>query len=213
MLKTTNTVLPSSEQWAAVIRGARNPLNSWGLSDSTDAYVGEKDLGLLTRLTNAGPDHGKFMRQIPVIVDISAPLYWWKEMDQYKVGTVTNSCSTMHKIHAKEFTLEDFSHEDLFAFDSKLAEPELLPIEVIETLIRALNHYRDAFNETGERRYWRQMIQLLPTSYNQTRTVSLNYSVLKNIYHARKNHKLTEWHELCHWIETLPYAEELIIGD
>lgn len=205
MIEITNTVLASVEQWQAVIRGARNPLNSWHLGDSevtdNEFCIGEKDLNLLARLSCAGNDHGKFLRQIPVIVDINAPLYWWKEADTYKVGTTANSCSTMHKIQAKEFTLNDFSTECLNN-ESKA---------VLSDVLNVMNENRDAFNETHDKNAWYQMIQLLPTSFNQKRTVSLNYAVLKGMYHARKNHKLTEWHELCRWIESLPYADELII--
>lgn len=202
--------------WEAAIRGMRNPMNSWDKSDSytvvdrgncgkifADFVVGRNDLDLMTRLRNAGSDHRKFMRQIFVSVDITAPLYWWKEFDTYKVGTTANSCSTMHKIHAKEFTLDDFSHEHL----------EVIPLENLVDTIDTMNLYRQWFIETKEKSNWWQMIQLLPTSYNQMRTVMLNYEVLTNMYHARKNHKLDEWHELCRWIESLPYAKELIVGE
>ena len=218
--------------WEHSIRGLRNPLNSWEKSDSKWGYVaksgefctgdcgdwctgwqyklGENDLKLMTKLRKAGPDHRKFMRMLTVYVDITAPLYWWKEFDTYKVGTVANSCSTMHKIHAKEFTLDDFSHEHLYGESMML----------LESIVRHLNACRDAFTRTKEhhlpsnysKQEWWQMIQLLPTSYNQKRTVMLNYEVLANIYHARRNHKLDEWHTLCDWIESLPYAKELIIG-
>ena len=191
--------------WEAAIRGMRNPLNSWHLSDTRlleDVFcVGEKDLGLMTRLRNAGTDHRKFMRMIAVYVDITAPLYWWKEFDTYKVGTVANSCSTMHKIHAKEFTKDDFSHENLL--NGSLFQ--------LGMTIELLNEARNQFLETNDKLYWWQMIQLLPSSYNQKRTVMLNYEVLANIYRSRKNHKLDEWHDLCHWIEALPYSE-LITG-
>lgn len=195
----------------AAIRGARNPKNSWDLSDSKPIYIngfeatyniGEKDKKLLQTLADAGTDHGKFMRMITVYTDLTAPLYWWKEYDTYKVGTVANSCSTMHKIQAKEFTIDDFSTEHLF--DDSVA--------VLENTINELNKNRKLFNGTKDKRYWWQMIQLLPTCYNQKRTVMLNYAVLKNMYHARKNHKLDEWHTFCDWIETLPYSE-LIIGE
>ena len=196
--------------WQAAIRGARNPMNSWSKSDSgmvngCDAVsgyaVGQNDLKLMQNLADAGNDHGKFMRMITVTLDITAPLYWWKEFDTYKVGTVADSCSTMHKIHAKEFTLDDFSHDKLLdAFRADL-----------KRLIEVLNVARDKFLETKNKAFWWQMIQLLPSSYNQRRTVMLNYAVLKNIYHARKNHKLDEWHTFCDWIETLPYSE-LITG-
>lgn len=190
--------------WETAIRGMRNPLNSWKLSDSVSGkdgfFVGAKDLDLMKRLVSAGSDHGKFMRFIGVTVDLTAPLYWWKEFDTYKVGTVANSCSTMHKIHAKEFTLDDFSHEHL-------SKGEFGNIELMKCVIRCLNVAREGFLETKDKHYWWQMIQLLPTSYNQKRTVLLNYEVLRHMYKARKNHKLDEWRELCQWIETLPHAE------
>ena len=189
--------------WETAIRGMRNPLNSWHKSDSVftmgDNFLGENDLALMKGLSNAGSDHAKFLRMINVTCDITAPLYWWKEFDTYKVGTVANSCSTMHKIHAKEFTLDDFSHEHLTA----KAEKCLL------NTIEVLNDYRNEFLDLTDKRYWWQMIQLLPTSYNQKRTVQLNYQVLKNMYHSRKNHKLDEWHTLCVWIENLPYFKEI----
>ena len=187
--------------WEAAIRGMRNPMNSWKLSDSIPGkdcfYVGEADFDLMKRLVSAGSDHGKFMRFIGVTVDITAPLYWWKEFDTYKVGTVANSCSTMHKIHAKEFTIDDFSHEHLCP----------LSLEDIENTIRTLNVCRELFIERKEKKYWWQMIQLLPSSYNQKRTVLLNYEVLRHMYKARKNHKLDCWRDFCKWIETLPHAE------
>lgn len=190
--------------WEAAIRGMRNPMNSWKLSDSIPGndsfYVGEADFDLMKRLVSAGSDHGKFMRFIGVTVDITAPLYWWKEFDTYKVGTVANSCSTMHKIHAKEFTIDDFSHEHLCP----------LSLEDIENTIRTLNVCRELFIERKEKKFWWQMIQLLPSSYNQKRTVLLNYEVLRHMYKARKNHKLDCWRDFCKWIETLPYAKELI---
>ena len=196
--------------WEAAIRGMRNPLNSWKLSDSVPGkdgfFVGKNDYGLMERLVSAGSDHGKFMRFIGVTVDITAPLYWWKEFDTYKVGTVANSCSTMHKIHAKEFTLEDFSHEHL-------SDGEYGNIELMKCVIRCLNVAREGFLETKDKHYWWQMIQLLPSSYNQKRTVLLNYEVLRHMYHARKAHKLDEWREFCKWIETLPYAKGLICGE
>lgn len=208
--------------WEHAVRGMRNPLNSWGKSDSWRGcdtgycypecgceckdeckyMVGGNDLDLMHRLRNAGTDHRKFMRMLIVYVDITAPLYWWKEFDTYKVGTVANSCSTMHKIHAKEFTLDDFSHEHLIEPAEK----------AFESLVNILNTSRTAFIETKDKSWWWQMIQLLPTSYNQKRTVMLNYEVLTNIYKSRKNHKLDEWHEFCHWIEELPYSE-LITGE
>ena len=187
--------------WEAAIRGMRNPLNSWHLSDSLPSkaafFVGKADLDLMKRLVSAGSDHSKFMRFIGVTLDITAPLYWWKEFDTYKVGTVANSCSTMHKIHAKEFMLDDFSHEHLCA----------LSLLDIDNTISTLNACRKLFIETKDKKYWWQMIQLLPSSYNQKRTILLNYEVLRHMYKARKNHKLDEWRNLCQWIETLPYSE------
>ena len=181
--------------------------------------VGPNDLDLMMKLRNAGIDHRKFMRMITVYVDITAPLYWWKEFDTYKVGTVANSCSTMHTIHKKEFTLEDFSCEKLFTWDDQadnmVPDSQGINISSIEVMsdyiIPILNASRKAFLETNDKRYWENMIQLLPTSYNQKRTVMLNYEVLANIYKSRKNHKLTEWHTLCNFIESLPYSE-LITG-
>ena len=189
------------------VRGARNPLNSWDRSDSyydnNGNYVlGPNDIDLARRLATAGSDHRKFLRQIFVCVDITAPLYWWKEFDTYKVGTVANSCSTMHKIHSKEFTRDDFSCDRLD--DKSLA--------MLDTLIAFLESERQNFcNNKSDRQSWHNMIQLLPTSYNQMRTVTLNYECLINIYYARKSHKLAEWHTLCDWIKTLPYANELIL--
>ena len=192
--------------WEAAIRGMRNPLNSWDRSDScivmnTAVAIGNNDLDLMKRLRNAGTDHRKFMRMVTVYVDLTAPLYWWKEFDTYKVGTVANSCSTMHKIQAKEFTLEDFSCEHLHEAS----------MSALNVTIAALNANRTVFNVTGEKEAWWQMIQLLPSSYNQKRTVVQNYEVLANMYHSRKAHKLDEWHDFCHWIESLPYSE-LITG-
>ena len=230
--------------WEAAIRGMRNPKNSWGKSDSyfgpeyledEDTYVkqciGQNDSDLMHRLCAAGTDHRKFMRMIVVYCDITAPLYWWKEFDTYKVGTVANSCSTMHKIHAKEFTIEDFSHEHLienpdpdevtlapekqyedYADDEKYLNfnyytVTLYPKDLLEIIIEGLNKYRNKYLETKDKKYWWQMIQLLPSSYNQKRTVMLNYEVLTNIYNSRKNHKLDEWHDFCDWIKTLPYSD------
>lgn len=199
--------------WEAAIRGMRNPHNSWDKSDSKylrqeDGHIvasryeiGPNDHDLMMRLVKAGTDHRKFMRMIVVYVDVTAPRYWWAEADTYKVGTVANSCSTMHKIHTKKFTPDDFSHEFL------LGEEEL----VLEKILFQLNDCRERFNVTGNKNWWWKMIQLLPQSYNQRRTLMLNYEVLANIYRARKNHKLVEWREFCHWIETLPYSE-LITG-
>lgn len=206
----------------AAIRGMRNPKNSWAKSDSTfelstdESGVQMIDLGpadreLAAALANSGPDDGKFLRMIHVQLDVTAPLYWWKEADQYKVGTVTDSCSTMHKIHAKEFTIDDFSHEHLGY--SCCTENEFdNPMNTLEQVIIVLNGCRDKYIATSNKFWWWQLIQLLPSSYNQRRTWDLNYTVLRNIYHARRNHKLDEWHTLCNWIETLPYAEELICG-
>ena len=229
--------------WEAAIRGMRNPMNSWDKSDSgfgcgndkeyfcencsssfhctsrTTTYnIGSNDLKLMHTLCKAGSDHRKFMRMINVSVDITAPLYWWKEFDTYKVGTVANSCSTMHKIHAKEFTLDDFSHEHLITGEKPLVEggadaPEPPnAIWLMHRTIQTLNQYRDLYLQTKDKKYWWQMIQLLPSSYNQKRTVMLNYEVLVNIYKSRKNHKLDEWVEFCKWIENLPYSE-LITGE
>ena len=189
------------------IRGARNPMNSWNRMDSTydqegNYVLGENDLDLGRRLARAGSDHRKFLRQIFVSVDITAPLYWWKEFDTYKVGTVANSCSTMHKIHSKPFERSDFSCD-------RLDEDGLRALDV---LIAYLEQERLKFCENKENRQpWHNMIQLLPTSYNQMRTVSMNYENLINMYYARKNHKLAEWHTLCDWIASLPYAKELIL--
>lgn len=217
--------------WEAAIRGMRNPMNSWEKSDSNiddfdencgvcktclkldmcgDGLIGPNDLGLMTRLRNAGTEHRKFMRMITVYLDITAPLYWWKEFDTYKIGTIANSCSTMHKIHAKEFTPEDFSHEHLMDFEEK-GRLKFSPLGTLQITINELNDCRKVFLETNNKEYWWQMIQLLPTSYNQKRTVMLNYEVLTSMYHQRKNHKLDEWRSFCSWIETLPYSE-LITG-
>ena len=192
--------------FATAIRGMRAPMNSWNKSDSTfspSLYIGENDLKLMKSLIKAGSDHRKFMRQIIVSADITAPLYWYKEYDTYKVGTVANSCSTMHKIHAKEFTLGDFS------FERTNKDCEWL----INGIINVLNESREKFLETKDKTYWENMIQFLPSSYNQKRTVTMNYEVLLNMYHARKAHKLDEWRVgFCDWIKTLPYSE-LITGE
>lgn len=203
MLKIENV---STSGWKAAIRGMRNPKNSWAQIDSAVVngngfVVGNNDYDLMYRLASAGTDHGKFMRMITVYLDVTAPLYWWKEFDTYKVGTVANSCSTMHKIHAKEFVLDDFSHEHL---NDESAE-------YLSKLVDLLNSYRKLFLEDKNKSWWWQLIQLLPSSYNQRRTVMLNYAVLRNIYHARRNHKLDEWHTFCDWIESLPYSD-LITG-
>lgn len=241
MLKVEKTEVVG---WEAAIRGMRNPLNSWDKSDSgyerkntcvlygdacktcphkdidckKDVFeLGDNDKDLMKRLRNAGTDHRKFMRMITVYVDITAPLYWWKEFDTYKVGTVANSCSTMHKIHAKEFTFDDFSCEHLDTEISMVpADNNLLPIMTTKQhlgyIISMLNYWRDRYNVTKDKRCWWQMIQLLPSSYNQKRTVMLNYEVLANMYKSRKNHKLDEWRELCEWCKTLPYSK-LITGN
>lgn len=250
MLKIENTEVIG---WEHAIRGMRNPKNSWVKSDSgvcathgpahcadcvyTDCHaddveigtkyiLGPNDLNLMTTLRNAGTDHRKFMRMITVYLDITAPLYWWKEFDTYKVGTVANSCSTMHKIADKEFTLADFSCEHLdrepyhrnwiesVIVDEDITSPHkvwMTPFDVLRCTIEMLNAYRENYLETKDKQDWWQMIQLLPSSYNQRRTVMLNYEVLANIYKSRRNHKLDEWHTFCGWIESLPYSE-LITG-
>lgn len=243
MIKIENVVLPSPAQMGAVIRGMRNPLNSWHLSDSYITHIenpetlntadfqfvlGEKDETLMRKLAKAGKDHRKFMRMMPVYLDITAPFYFWKEFDTYKVGTVANSCSTMHKIAAKEFTLDDFSCEHLLSFTSEGDERKIpfvdvspyadgnivfSPKGVLECIIiPILNRCRDRFLESRDKKYWWQMIQLLHSSYNQKRTIFLNYEVLADIYHARKDHKLDEWVDFCKWIKTLPYSY-LITGE
>ena len=185
--------------WEAAIRGARNPMNSWDRMDSCynngEFEIGENDYKLLKNLTIAGPEHRKWNRMVTVTMDITAPLYWWKEYDTYKVGTVANSCSTMHKIQAKKFEMSDFSIEHLSSSS------------LMNMIIFDLNFYRDNFNKTKDKEYWWKMIQLLPTSYNQKRTVHLNYEVLGTIYHQRRHHKLDEWVEFCNTIKTLPYSE------
>ena len=239
MLKIENTEVVGFE---AAIRGMRNPMNSWEKSDSYPAVdcgkcgkieregvckkedrdctgfecydIGPNDYDLMTRLRNAGTDHRKFMRMIVVYLDITAPLYWWKEFDTYKVGTVANSCSTMHKIADKEFTFDDFSHEKLInsaCMEIREQHIRISPIQALATTIECLNSYRDLYLQTKDKKYWWQMIQLLPSSYNQRRTVMLNYEVLANMYKSRRNHKLDEWHTFCDWIERLQYSE-LIIG-
>lgn len=206
MIKIENIIGPSPEQCQAVIRGMRNPLNSWGLSDSQieedGFYIGEKDLTLMMNLAKAGSDHRKYLRMLPVWMDITAPLYWWKEADTYKVGTVANSCSTMHKIADKEFDLDDFSHEHLVG-------PSM---SILKTTIDTLNYWRNAFKGYNNNEYWWQLIQLLPSSYNQKRTLFLNYEVLWNMYQARKNHKLDEWRTFCETIENeVPYFKEILL--
>lgn len=204
--------------WEASIRGMRNPLNSWDKSDSIFGndgvfVIGKCDLDLMQKLAKAGSDHRKFLRQIMVSVDITAPLYWWKEFDTYKVGTTANSCSTMHTIHKKPFELDDFSHEHLFnACDMRTVDDcdYLLTLEIV---IDKLNDARNKFLDTKDKSYWWQMIQLLPASFNQRRTITLNYEVLLNMYHARKNHKLDEWHTLCDWITSLPYFKWICLSE
>ncbi len=205
MLTTANTAVMNIEN---AIRGARNPLNSWDRMDSWfdesgQFHLGENDLSLARRLCQAGSDHRKFIRQIFVSVDITAPIYWWKEYDTYKVATVANSTSTMHKIHAKPFALEDFSTDHMDA--ETLAE--------MEQIVSFLEKIRIKYMENKDKQYWYDLIQLLPSSYNQMRTCTLNYETLRNIYHARKDHKLAEWHTLCDWIRGLPYAADLITGE
>lgn len=230
MIKLEHVVLASADQMEFIIEGMRNPLNSWNKSDSvrywskahdekieTPGYeVGEADLNLMQLLASTGTDHRKFMRMMPVYVRITAPLYWWKEFDTYKVGTVANSCSTMHKIQAKEFTLEDFSCEHLGVFipaekNDGVEDYKNLWITALEETIDYLNVARTFYNRETDPKlkkdYWWQMIQLLPSSYNQTRNVMLNYEVLANIYWSRKDHKLDEWREFCKWIESLPFHE------
>ena len=208
----------------AAIRGARNPMNSWHLMDSCynngEFEIGEKDYDLLRRLTIAGPEHRKWNRMVTVAMDITAPLYWWKEYDTYKVGTVANSCSTMHKIQAKEFELDDFSHDHLYEEKNGWIEDEYghkwcCAPTCLETTINTLNAYRYQYNKTKDKKYWWAMIQLLPTSYNQKRTVHLNYEVLGTMYHQRRHHKLDEWVEFCNTIKTLPYSEFITreVGD
>ena len=213
MIKFENTEVMNFE---GALRGMRNPLNSWDKSDSAfigepgyQSYIGSYDLSLAQRLIKAGSDHRKFMRQIFVSVDITAPLYWWKEFDTYKVATVANSCSTMHTIHKKEFALADFSHEWISNLD-KFYDKGTPGGALVETVVM-LNKCRRLYLETKDKEYWYQMIQLLPSSYNQMRTVTLNYETLRNIYFARRNHKLDEWRNgFIEWIDSLPYAEELI---
>lgn len=241
MIKFENTEVMG---WEHAIRGMRNPMNSWEKSDTVhgtfwgeidghkcidhDGFsIGPNDHDLMMRLDKGGPVHAKYRRMITVYVDITAPLYWWKEFDTYKVGTVANSCSTMHKIHAKEFTLEDFSCEHLitshdsdhyesdYRWHSESADIDLYasPLDGLNVIIGLLNANRKAYLETKDKKYWWQMIQLLPSSYNQRRTVMLNYEVLANIYKSRRNHKLDEWHTFCDWIERLPYSELITGGE
>lgn len=226
----------------AAIRGMRNPMNSWDKSDSCEldcklfpcegcafeqlceeryprAYeVGKNDLALMRKLAHAGDDHGKFARFINVTVNITAPLYWWSEFDTYKVGTVANSCSTMHKIHEKEFSTLDFSDEHLLngraytdIYDQDGRNISMAPSELLGHIINYLNIYRKLYLRTKDKEYWWQLIQLLPSSYNQRRTVQLNYQVLNRIYNARKTHKLDEWHVFCDWVEKLPYFKQIYL--
>ena len=234
MIKLENTEVLG---WEHAIRGMRNPLNSWDKSDSEFirdpdygcsgncpcedidgrcdcCFIGPNDLDLMTRLRNAGTDHRKFMRMITVYVDITAPLYWWKEFDTYKVGTVANSCSTMHKIHEKEFYEEDFSFEKLESGYEEYKGDDAMHTAYcsMQNTISALNRLRYMYSITKNKKYWYAMIQLLPSSYNQKRTVMLNYEVLSNIYKSRKNHKLDEWKDFCKWIEGLPYSELITVA-
>ena len=222
MIKFENTEVMG---WEHAIHGMRNPKNSWEKSDScfcTDrpecegscqVFIGPNDHSLMMNLRNAGTDHRKFMRMITVYADVTAPLYWWKEFDTYKVGTVANSCSTMHKIHAKEFYEEDFSFERLESGYEEYKGDDAMHTAYcsMQNTISALNRLRYMYNITKNKKYWDAMIQLLPSSYNQKRTVMMNYEVLANIYKSRKNHKLDEWHIFCDWIESLPYSK-LITG-
>lgn len=191
--------------WEAAIRGMRNPMNSWDKSDSDfSAYpprIGENDMRLMCQLIKAGSDHAKYLRMIGISMDIIAPRYWWPEWDSYKVGIVRDSCSTMHKIHSKQFTLDDFSHEHL----------DIGSISVLKTTIKTLNHFRALYNTTHDKANWWQLIQLLPQSYNQRATVTLNYEVARRMYAARKAHRLDEWHTLCEVFEGLPNAKDLIV--
>ena len=246
MIKIENVVTPSPEQWEAIIMGTRNPMNSWDRSDTmlyeheledwphervkTFNGLGGNDYDLMMRLAKGGSVHAKYRRMITVYVTITAPLYWWKEMDTYQIGVVKNSCSTMHKIAAKKFTLEDFSCEHLLGYgdiDKDIPDCQNInnacciwneegcgvdcPVDILDFTIEMLNKARTLYIKTNDKRYWWQMIQLLPSSYNQKRTVMLNYEVLANIYKSRKDHKLDEWHTFCHWIEELPYSE-IILG-
>ena len=221
MIKITNAEVFG---WDAAIRGMRNPMNSWNKSDSflcnvecyecpergnhcqghnyLDYVVGDNDLTLMKKLVKAGSDHAKFMRMINVTMDVTAPLYWWSEYDTYKVGTVANSCSKMHKIANREFTLGDFSTEHL----------DDVSLDTFNYIIAQLEYDRRLYIKTKDKKYWWDMIQQLPSSYNQKRTIQLNYAVLRNMYHARRNHKLDEWRDFCSWVETLPYAELITLG-
>lgn len=208
MIKIKNEIVSG---WSMAIKGMRNPMNSWDRSDSSWFYeedrerihIGPLDYFLMMKLAKAGSEHAKYRRMISVWVDITAPLYFWKEFDTYKIGTVSNSCSTMHKIHSKEFTIDDFSHEHLDNVNWK---------HELELIVSWLNDARQAYLDTESKDHWWHMIQLLPSSYNQHRTIMLNYEVFSNIYHQRKNHKLDEWRDFCQWIKTLPYSELITVG-
>lgn len=233
MIKLEHTVLHSPDQMQFAIEGMRNPMNSWDKSDSHTCRqdgsfcmecehknyycLGENDHSLMQKLSYAGTDHRKFMRMMPVFVRITAPLYWWKEFDTYKIGTVANSCSTMHKIQEKEFTLEDFSHEHMTPYSLIILEDTVNALNELRTFYLNWDSINDAtrkVNEWNEKKdVWWQMIQLLPSSYNQTRNVMMNYEVLANIYKSRKNHKLDEWREFCNWVESLPYSDLIILED
>ena len=211
MLKVERTSVMNLEN---AMRGARNPLNSWARSDSYydedgNYVLGPNDLSLAKRLRLAGSDHRKYVRQIFVCCDVTAPLYWWKEYDTYKVGTVKNSCSKMHKIHVKPFNYNDFTHEGI----DEVTKENSRVKSVFYSCIDTLEWLRVKFNETQEKKYWRALIEMLPESYNMRATVLTNYQVLKTMYHARKNHKLDEWHNFCRWCETLPYFKEVCIDD
>lgn len=238
MIKIDNLVLPNPDQWDLIIRGMRNPMNSWDKLDSGFVYVNSKnfdklpdknryilsesdvengidkyyffgynDYKLMKRLCSAGTDHRKFLRMITIYVDITAPLYWWKEFDTYKVGTVANSCSTMHKIHEKQFTINDFSCEHLLETSVQCLKETIYQLNKCRDLYLGYDGFKYEIGEYDKKTYWWQMIQLLPASYNQKRTVLLNYEVLANIYKSRNNHKLDEWRDFCKWIETLPLSE------
>ena len=231
MIKIEHTVLPSPEQMEFVIEGMRNPLNSWDKSDSYENFevdydketgaevhypyyrVGAGDISLMKRLSKAGTDHRKYMRMMPVYVRITAPLYWWKEFDTYKIGTVANSCSTMHKIAEKEFTLNDFSCEHLNRIGTSFLWDTIDILNMVRSLYLKGGDYKGEHYDPKDKQIWWQMIQLLPSSYNQTRNVMLNYEVLSNMYHSRKNHKLDEWREFCKWIENLPYSDLIVMED
>ena len=231
MIKLEHAVLPSPEQMQFVIEGMRNPMNSWDKSDSfrciyndgrcsvcedihtgkrNDEFVtGDNDLSLMLKLAKSGTDHRKYMRMMPVYVRITAPLYWWKEFDTYKISTVSNSCSTMHKIAEKELTWDDFSVDHLKRV-RECSLGDVGPTLVMESIINGLNYWRSKYLKTKSKDDWWQMIQLLPSSYNQTRNVMMNYEVLSNIYKSRQNHKLDEWREFCEWIKTLPYSDLIL---